>query len=158
MQLRPIAATTIVAAFALGLAGCSMSPPATEPAAETESSETTETTEGTETGETDAAEGGDAADAPVEGWPAEVPVPPGEMQQDASNGNQTVVVFQVDDAGAADTYAADLEAAGFSPMEEGTQEIAGVVANVYQGSGHIVAVSTVEAGDMVMLSVAIQPL
>lgn len=156
MQLRPVAATTIVAAFALGLAGCSISPPAADPATESESSETTETTEGMETGGAEEAEGGDAAGAPVEGWPAEVPVPPGEMQQDASNDSQTVVVLQVDDVAAADTYAADLEAAGFTPMEQGSQEIAGVVANVYQGSGHIVAVSTVEAGDMVMLSVAIQ--
>ncbi len=158
MQLRPIAGLAITVGLALGLVGCAASPPpVAAPASESSSPETDEGAASTPSAEAEE-ESPSSADAPVDGWPAAVPVPDGEVQQDASTGGQTVVAFQVDDAAAGEAYAAELEAAGFAPMEAGTTEIAGVVAEVFQGSEHIVAVSTVEAGDMVLLSVAIQPL
>lgn len=155
MQLRPIAAYAIAAAFALGVAGCSATPAAEEDPATSQSDTGAETgTEESQPAEEPAAEA--PADAPVEGWPAEVPVPDGELQQDSSTGGAIAAAFQIADAAAGEAYAAELEAAGFAPMDAGTTEIAGVVAQAYQGNGHIVAISTVEAGDMTLLSVAIQ--
>lgn len=170
MQLRPIAGLTLTVGLALGLAGCISPPPVAEPAAESQATETDEGAapdeggqpdEGSQPDASDDAEQEEAAsggDAPVEGWPAEVPVPDGEVQQDASTGGQTIVAFEVDDVAAGEDYAAALEAAGFAQMEEGTTEVGGVVAEVFQGADHIVAVSTVESGELVLLSVAIQAL
>ncbi|MCH1882691.1 hypothetical protein [Agrococcus sp. ARC_14] len=157
MQLRPISALALTAALALGLVGCMSTPP---DAAEETSPETSQSDSGETTETTDAAAEPDAGnpDAPIEGWPAEVPVPDGELQQDASAAGQIVGAFQVADTGVSDAYAAELEAAGFAPMEGGATEIAGTVATVYQGDTHIVAISTVEAGGTVLLSVAIQAL
>lgn len=158
MQLRPITTLALVAAVGLGLSGCMASTPADEEApAATEVQEDASTApEAAETGAEDAAE--PAADAPIDGWPAEVPVPEGDLEQDASNDAQIVGAFRVADASAGEAYAAELEAAGFTPMEGAPSEIAGVEANVYEGAGHMVATSIVEAGDVVLLSVAIQPM
>lgn len=155
MQPRPITTLALVAAVGLGLSGCMASPPADEEApAATEVQEDASTAPEAE--DTGAAEA--SGDAPIDGWPAEVPVPEGDLEQDASNDAQIVGAFRVADASAGEAYAAELEAAGFTPMEGAPSEIAGVEANVYEGAGHLVATSIVEAGDVVLLSVAIQPM
>lgn len=157
MQLRPFAAAAIATAFVLGVAGCSATPAAEEEPAASQSADTSaEAGQSQPTGQAQPAEEPAAEEAPIEGWPAEVPVPDGELQQDSSTGGSIAAGFEVADAAAVDAYIAELEAAGFEPMEGGTTEIAGVVAHGYQGNGHLVAVSSVEVGGMVIMSVAIQ--
>lgn len=150
MQLRPFAALAIAAAIALGTVACTAAPPA----APEQSAPAPGSAE--QTGESGAGDTGTEA-APIEGWPAEVPVPDAELTQDASTGGQIVGVFQVADAAAGEAYAAQLEAAGFTLMDGGSTEVAGIAAQAYEGHGHIVATSIVEAAGTVMLSVAIQP-
>lgn len=160
MQLRPIAALALTASVALGLASCTIAPPPAQDDAPAPTSQTEQTPPAQEPGSTpaptqDAETGGSTGAAPVEGWPEVVPVPDGELQHDASTGNQVVGAFSMADAAAAQAYLAELEAAGFVADGEPT-EVAGATATAYQGHGHIVGVSTIEAGGTVVLSVAIQ--